>query len=106
MNTREDPVNTRGDQAITREDPVNTRGDQAITRKDPVNTREDPVTIREDPVIIREDPATTREDPARISVIPRDNTRRHMVREIRLITQANLIPRTSRSIKFTACLSI
>ena len=89
------------------------REDPAITREDPVTTREDPVTIsedlvitREDPVITREDPEIIREDPARISVIPRDNTRRHMVRAIRLTTQANLIPTTSRSTKFTACSSI
>ena len=75
-------------------------------REDPVTIREDPAITREDPATIRQDPATTREDPARISVIPRDNTRRHMVRAIRLTTQANLIPTTSRSTKFTACSSI
>ena len=90
----------------TREDPVTIREDPAITREDQVTTREDPVTIREDLVITREDPEIIREDPARISVIPRDNTRRHMVRAIRLTTQANLIPTTSRSTKFTACSSI
>ena len=76
------------------------------TREDPVTISEDLVITREDPVITREDPEIIREDPARISVIPRDNTRRHMVRAIRLTTQANLIPTTSRSTKFTACSSI